>query len=127
MSTDNSPAKTPATTAIQRLAHEPQNSTTSNGASQDLSRLDYSCEVITHLDSAFAVADLIATVCGNTLDGSDSRIEDLSRTTIRAAMYDIQHNIETAQELQVKMDERDRQISVRAEIGLRRAAEVAHG
>ena len=103
-----------------------QTTETSNGASQDLSRLDYSCEVITHLNSAFAVADLIATVCGNTLDGSDSRIEELSSTTIRDAMYDIQHNIEVAKELQSKMNDSDHKVHMAVAVIHSRTAEVAN-
>jgi hypothetical protein len=68
---------------------------------QDLPRLDYSYEVITHVDSAYAIADLVTT--GMNADGSEPRIEDLSTTTLRAAMFDIQQNFEAARKLRVRM------------------------
>jgi len=52
-------------------------------------------------------------------DGSESRIEDLSTTTLRAAMLDIQQNFEAARKLQSKMDRREGTDARHSRMGVR--------
>jgi hypothetical protein len=63
---------------------------------------DYSIEIACHLENAVAIADLIETVCGTSLDGSDSRLDELANNTLRAAMFCIRQEIDAADELYTK-------------------------
>jgi hypothetical protein len=54
---------------------------------------DYSIEIACHLENAVAIADLIETVCGTSLDGSDSRIDELANNTLRSAISCIRQEL----------------------------------
>jgi hypothetical protein len=61
-----------------------------------------------HLENARAIADLVFVVCGCGKDGSDSDIDELAPNTLSVAMFCLIQEIDTAQELQREIDERER-------------------
>jgi hypothetical protein len=65
------------------------------------------------LGTAKAIADLVEAACGSAADGSESLIEELAPTTLKAAMFAIQEHIQLAEDLQRRQDKFERRLGVR--------------
>lgn len=74
---------------------------------------DYSLEIAIRLDNARAIADLVETVCGSSVDGSDSLVEELGSGTLRAAMHCIRQEIDAAEALIHRQTDFDGKLAVR--------------
>ena len=109
-STDNVPsidaAETPPVDSLRTSEQRPCAMSDTSGPE------DRSLDIACRLGNARAIADLVQMVCGSSLDGSDSQIDELARDTLRAAMYCIQQEIEAVEELIPRQTEFDGKLAV---------------